>query len=198
MAVSLYDPLTYENLMHGLVFHFEGMAKTPLSGAHVERVQAGPGIYALFYSGAFKPYSSISGTDQAVYVGKAVPPGRRKGGALDIDSPALRNRIRKHAQSIECATNLKVEDFEFRALHTLPVWISTAEEAMIKHYRPAWNQCLDGFGNHDPGRGRVGSERSWWDTLHPGRSWAGRLRAVRTEGEAVERLRAFFGAGSKP
>lgn len=31
---------------------------------------------------------------------------------------------------------------------------------------------IDGFGNHDPGKGRYNQMRSRWDTLHPGRSWA--------------------------
>ncbi len=32
------------------------------------------------------------------------------------------------------------------------------------------NKIIDGFGNHDPGKGRYNQLRSRWDKLHPGRS----------------------------
>ncbi len=34
------------------------------------------------------------------------------------------------------------------------------------------NKVVDGFGNHDPGKGRHAGLRSRWDVLHPGRPWA--------------------------
>ena len=41
--MMLYDPLTYDNLMAGLVVHFEKQPKELLSGASgIE----GPGVYA--------------------------------------------------------------------------------------------------------------------------------------------------------
>ena len=113
-----------------------------------------------------------------------------------MDSPALRNRITKHAKSIMQAANLDAGDFSFRVMPTMPVWISMAEEALIKHYRPVWNMRLDGFGNNDPGRGRTGGERSWWDTLHPGREWAAKLRATKTVDDAAGRVRSFLEIGS--
>ena len=45
---DLYDPLTFDNLMSGLVHHFEAIEKSQLrelDGGNVE----GPGIYALLY-----------------------------------------------------------------------------------------------------------------------------------------------------
>lgn len=42
-------------------------------------------------------------------------------------------------------------------------------------FAPIWNRTLDGFGNHDPGKGRRAGQRPSWDVLHPGRSWAERL-----------------------
>lgn len=50
--------------------------------------------------------------------------------------------------------------------------IGTVEAALIRYYKPVWNSCLDGFGNHDPGKGRYNQARSDWDILHPGRPWA--------------------------
>ena len=49
------------------------------------------------------------------------------------------------------------------------------EAEMIRRYRPLWNTVVDGFGNHDPGKGRYNQARSEWDVLHPGRYWAERL-----------------------
>ncbi len=54
--------------------------------------------------------------------------------------------------------------------------ISTVEAALIRAYLPLWNTAVDGFGNHDPGSGRYDQAPSEWDTLHPGRSWAMKLR----------------------
>jgi len=41
-------------------------------------------------------------------------------------------------------------------------------------FNPLWNRLLDGFGNHDPGKGRYNQMRSAWDVVHPGCSWADR------------------------
>jgi hypothetical protein len=73
-----------------------------------------------------------------------------------------------------------------------PVWITLAERFTIDHYKPVWNRCLDGFGDNNPGSGRYNGERSWWDTLHPGRAWADNLREVKTVSEALERVQSFF------
>jgi hypothetical protein len=43
---------------------------------------------------------------------------------------------------------------------------------MIAKFSPLWNSLLDGFGNHDPGRGRHQGLRPRWDVVHPGRPWA--------------------------
>ena len=51
MTVELYDPLTYDNLMAGMVSHFEKQA-IEAPGYYRGNVK-GPGIYSLFYSGAY-------------------------------------------------------------------------------------------------------------------------------------------------
>ena len=208
MSAGLYDPLTYENLTQSLILNFEKQRLISLERA--DHVPLGPGIYALYYSGKFEPYAALVDKKWAIYAGKAVLPGRRKGkessarkapphGESDAaKSPALRKRIKEHHKSIEQASNLDVADFQFRALPVLPVWISTAEEAMIKHYKPLWNQGLDGFGNHPQGSGRTRGERSWWDTLHPGRTWVNELRAVKTREAAVKLVAEFVGTYVKP
>ena len=54
--------------------------------------------------------------------------------------------------------------------------IVPVEAELIRRFRPLWNYAVDGFGNHDPGRGRYNQAKSEWDILHPGRTWAERLR----------------------
>lgn len=186
---DLYDPLTYDNLMAGLVVHFERRARVQL--AAITDVQ-GPGIYALFYDGTHDAYKPISGKPIPIYVGKAVPPGARKGTTVNVTAPVLQARIRKHASSLNDVDSLAVADFKCRYMTVVPVWITLAERFLIDHYKPIWNRELDGFGNNDPGDGRKRSEASWWDTLHPGRAWANKLRHVKTEAEARDRVRLFF------
>ena len=190
---DLWDPLTYETLMAGTVAHFETLELKPLAG---NITIEGPGIYALYYKGNMPEYQPIADGSHPIYVGKAVPPGARKGGVGDVKAPALRNRLRDHAKSINEAANLEPGDFLFRALAIVPVWIVFAEQALIKQYRAAWNTCLEGFGKHDQGKNRAETTRSWWDTLHPGRRWAARgaFQAMqgRTPAEARKLVREHF------
>ena len=185
----LYDPFTYETLMAGMVLRFE---QQPLNLLADDIRIAGPGIYCLLYTGQFEAYSAISNRNRPIYVGKAVPPGSRRGDDGNITFPALQARIREHKRSIEAATNLNVNDFTYRSLAIVPAWINLAERSVIQHYKPVWNRSLDGFGDHDPGSGRYNGERSWWDTLHPGRTWAKKLRPNKTFEDALERVKEFL------
>ena len=189
MTTELYDPLTYNNLMEGLVSHFKQQDTKRLDS--IEGVE-GPGIYSLFYSGGMAVYEPISAGDHPIYVGKAVPPGSRKGASVDASSPALQRRINEHAKSIRQTNNLEVSDFSCRYLAVVPVWITLAERFLIEYYRPVWNLCLDGFGDHDPGKGRRNSQRSWWDTLHPGREWASKLQYGKQREDAERKASDFF------
>ena len=185
----LYDPFTYDTLMAGMVLRFEQQPLHPLGGeVNIE----GPGVYCLLYQGDYELYRPISGSDNPIYAGKAVPPGSRRGDDGDTQVPVLRRRIREHARSIDAANNLNLSDFSYRALAVVPAWINIAERSIIQHYGPVWNRCLDGFGDHDPGRGRQGGEKSWWDTLHPGRTWANRLVENKTVSDASAMVVRFF------
>ena len=65
----------------------------------------------------------------------------------------------------------------------------------LRQYKPIWNSCIDGFGNHDPGSGRYSQAKSDWDVLHPGRSWANKLKGVHpTEKEIKEKALAYYGS----
>ena len=113
-----------------------------------------------------------------IYVGKAVPAGARKGGYGLGGSPGtvLYRRLIEHAESVEQAENLSAEDFFCRYLAVDDIWIPLGESLLIEMLSPVWNALIDGFGNHDPGKGRYNQQRSAWDVLHPGRPWAKRLQ----------------------
>ncbi|HNQ05168.1 MAG TPA: Eco29kI family restriction endonuclease [Thiobacillaceae bacterium] len=144
----------------------------------------GAGVYAIYYTGEFPAYRVIAERNRGgvwslpIYVGKAVPAGSRKGGAGLGDRPGqvLYKRLREHLESIEAVQNLDSQDFGCRYLTVDDIWIPLGESLLIARFSPIWNTLVDGFGNHDPGKGRHAGLRPRWDTLHPGRSWADKLQ----------------------
>ena len=154
----------------------------------------GAGVYAIYYTGPFPAYSSIANrnTDsrysQPLYVGKAVPAGARKGNVgLGIAAgQVMSKRLSEHSKSIDQANNLDLKDFACRFLVVEDIWIPLAESLLISKFSPLWNKKIDGFGNHDPGKGRYAQRRSQWDTLHPGRNWAERLAPSDTNSDTIE------------
>lgn len=151
----------------------------------------GAGVYLIYYSGPFSAYKALADLNKKnpcypIYIGKAVPAGSRKGGlGLEVDhGMALYKRLAEHAESIKAASNLKIEDFKCQLLVVDDIWIPLTESLLIERFRPIWNSLIDGFGNHDPGKGRYNQQKSPWDCLHPGRQWAERLQpAVLTDKE---------------
>lgn len=156
----------------------------------------GAGVYALYYSGDFPAYAPVSSAEceRPIYVGKAVPPGARKGDRLDTPAgPALASRLRGHARSIIESSNLRIEDFRCRYLIVEDIWIPLGETILISTTQPVWNYVVEGFGKHTSGKGREGGRRSLWDELHPGRAWAEREQpALLDQAGIVERVAAFF------
>ena len=72
--------------------------------------------------------------------------------------------------------------------------IVPVESTLIRKHHPLWNSIVDGFGNHDPGRGRYNQARSEWDVLHPGRPWADRLMGEPPSlEEVIEKVKASLG-----
>lgn len=142
----------------------------------------GAGIYAIYYTGDFSIYSPISARNQRgrykapIYVGKAVPEGARKGTGIRIkgSTNVLHKRLKEHAESINSTTptELRLTDFFCRYLIVDDIWIPLGESLLIAKLCPLWNSVIDGFGNHDPGKGRYQGMRPRWDVLHPGRAWA--------------------------
>lgn len=142
----------------------------------------GAGIYAIYYSGDFPAYGQVSRLNRdgkfmlPIYVGKAVPPGARMGANLEVPAgKVLHKRLKEHADSIRAAENLNIDDFYCRFLVVDDIWIPLGESLIIARFTPVWNSLIDGFGNHNPGKGRHAGMRPRWDVLHPGREWAMRL-----------------------
>ncbi|XKH01608.1 Eco29kI family restriction endonuclease [Marinobacter nauticus] len=161
---------------------------------------SGAGIYAIYYKGRFPAYEMIAERNQGgtfsapIYVGKAVPKGARKGGNLE-SSPGtvLFNRLNQHKRSIEDASNLDIADFYCRFLIVDDIWIPLGESLLIAKFDPLWNKLIDGFGNHDPGKGRHAGLRPRWDVLHPGRGWAERCKPRdETAEQIVEEARDYL------
>lgn len=138
----------------------------------------GAGVYAIYYTGDFEPYARLTSLNQGgqfmmpIYVGKAVPAGARMGADLGSPGRVLQKRLKEHADSIRAVDNLNVEDFHCRFLVVDDIWIPLGESLIIARFTPVWNSLIDGFGNHNPGKGRHAGMRPRWDVLHPGRSWA--------------------------
>ncbi len=170
----------------------------------------GAGIYALYYRGgfpAYRPLATKNGQSLAepIYVGKAVPAGARKGGFGLGEDPGLVlfQRLREHAETVRqveanaiqrrAEHQLKIDDFLCRYLLVDDIWIPLGESMLIERFHPIWNKVLDGFGNHDPGKGRYKQQRSPWDTLHPGRIWASRCQPyAKTAEQILEVVAAHF------
>jgi hypothetical protein len=111
---------------------------------------------------------------------------------------ALFDRLREHAVSIDLSRNLKLDDFTCQYLISDDIWIPLGESLTIERFQPVWNVLVDGFGNHAPGSGRGGQERSRWDTLHPGRAWAEQLPPNRQSEKQLQQLVSKFLAGKIP
>lgn len=172
-----YNPLDKKNLGASVAEALLGRKPHPLSGLSAFH---GAGIYAIYYTGDFEAYQRLRDQNQGadlvapIYVGKAIPSGGRKGvfAPEGTKSKALFNRLKEHAESIAATENLNVKDFQCRFLIVDDIWIPLGESLLIAKFAPIWNTLIDGFGNHDPGKGRHQGMRPRWDVLHTGRAWA--------------------------
>ncbi len=185
-----YNPLDKANLGASVAEALLGRKPRPLGS--VEPF-FGAGIYALYYCGTLAPYQRLASLNQdgdpqaPIYVGKAIPAGGRKGVAADAPTrtKALFNRLREHAESIDLSANLDLADFVCRYLPVDDIWIPLGESLLIAKFAPVWNVLVDGFGNHDPGKGRYQGLQPRWDVLHPGRAWAAKCQP---RGETAEMI----------
>ena len=204
MAHPPFNPLDKSNLGASVS---EALLARPVGPLPPPERFIGAGIYAIYYFGALEFYERISDRNrdnrfsQPIYVGKAVPPGARKGGfgLGTMPGMALYDRLREHSRSIEQARNLELGDFACRYLISDDIWIPLGEALTIEKFKPIWNVLLDGFGNHAPGGGRQQQVKSRWDTTHPGRGWAEQLPPnPQTTAELAQLLNDFLGGRDVP
>lgn len=173
---SPFNPLDKRNLGASVAEALLGRKPRPLGELQPFN---GAGIYALYYSGPFPAYARLAELNRGpdpqapIYIGKAIPEGGRKGELVRdvLSTRSLFRRLRDHASSIE-ATTLRINDFTCRHLVVDDIWIPLGESLLIAKFSPVWNTLVDGFGNHNPGKGRHRGMMPRWDVLHPGREWA--------------------------
>lgn len=193
-----FNPLDKRNLGTSVA---DALLARPRSSLPPAEKFVGAGVYAIYYFGPFEPYRPIAernkandGQDTPIYVGKAVPKGARKGG-VGLDSEpgtVLYDRLAEHAESIRLAKNLNVEDFFCRYLAVDDIWIPLGENLLIEMFSPLWNRLIDGFGNHDPGKGRYQGKVPAWDILHPGRAWAKKLQPGKDVNTIQDSVSEYF------
>jgi hypothetical protein len=189
----VYHNEDFVELVKDAVRFFNG---TPVHTLPPPSVFLGTGVYALYYIGKnplYAKYSEINrlAYSSAIYVGKAVPSGWRKARHSDNalnQSNELCHRLQEHGRNIEAVSGLSLKDFMCRFVIFEGAgsdMISTIEAALIKQNRPLWNSSLNGFGNHDPGKGRYEQARSDWDEIHPGRQWAQKCNGTPRKRSAI-------------
>lgn len=200
---EVYNPLDKLNLGKSVA---EALLETQTRALETLESFEGAGIYVLYYRGAHPAYQPIAQANAVdarwpIYIGKAIPSGGRKGASLSASArgTSLYKRLVDHRDSIreveQGSGSLCVADFDVRYLTVDDIWIPLGESLLIAQFRPVWNIALDGFGNHDPGKGRYNGLRPLWDHLHPGRPWAARC-AERAESvnDVIGKLAAFLEA----
>lgn len=171
-----YNPLDKKNIAESIVNRLLDK-NNPITPLEALSSFKGSGVYVIYYAGDFKPYADYRNDasngvfDRPIYIGKTGSNGARKGKGFEEEAIGnkLYTRLAKHRQSLRDAANLESHDFYFRHLVVDDVWIPLAEWLLISKFSPIWNVAIDGFGIHDPGKGRDKQERSKWDTVHPGR-----------------------------
>lgn len=170
-----FNPLDKKNLGASVAEALLTKEVHPLDGLPMFK---GAGIYAIYYTGNFSAYQQLAKLNRddkfllPIYVGKGIPAGARKGKNLELAvGRALHTRLKEHGDSIKAVKNLRIRDFYCRFLVVDDIWIPLGESLVIARYAPVWNAMVDGFGNHNPGKGRHKGKRSLWDVLHPGRGW---------------------------
>lgn len=172
MEERKYDPLSVEELGRNAARAITKWAPVALPPDRFK----GEGVYALYYRGAFPAYAGMG--DEPIYVGQAVYAAKKP--------RPLHQRLGEHMRSIRDALNLDLADFQCRWLVLDPIWINLSERLLISEHQPVWNVVVAGFGNHNQGGTRRNQERSWWDTLHPGRRWASEQKPNNTSEAEIE------------
>ncbi|TMM55129.1 Eco29kI family restriction endonuclease [Sulfitobacter sabulilitoris] len=158
-----------------LIGHFVALALISQDRVRLDAIQPfyGAGVYAIYYTGPENIYGPISGTETPIYVGKADPPV----GATSVvqQETKLYVRLNEHRRNIDKVAGIDLADFECRALAVQSGYQAAAESHLINLFWPIWNnetKILFGLGKHGDSAKTRSNNKSPWDTIHPGRTWA--------------------------
>lgn len=191
--IKPFNPLDTSNLANAVA---KAMLERPAKRLGNLPTFKGAGIYAIYYSGGHPAYERIVAENLdlqwpkwPIYVGKAIPEGGRRGKnkVSAKETSTLFKRLGEHRESVQATQNLNIDDFSCRFLIVHDLWIPLAEQLLIARFGPVWNSLIDGFGNHDPGKGRHAGLCPRWDVLHPGRPWASKLKPRQETAADIER-----------
>jgi len=172
---------------------------TPVHKLPLEDSFTGVGVYAIYYVGKaeiYKKFHTINRTayNLPIYVRKTSPKGWRQGRSAPSaqDKGAeLYKRLKEHSKSIDLGSGINLVDFHCRLMilegRSVDL-IGMIEAALIREHQPLWNSVLDGFGNHDPGKGRYEQAKSDWDVCHKGRAWADKCKGQAASLKEVKQL----------
>jgi Eco29kI restriction endonuclease len=197
----IYKSEVFVELVKDAIRFFNG---TPVHILPPPETFLGTGVYAIYYieqNPLYERYAELNrlAYSYPIYVGKAVPKGWRQSRISDsalTQSRELHNRLREHSRNITVGAELSIEEFMCRFVifeDEASDMIGTIEAALIKLNQPLWNVAIDGFGNHDPGRGRYEQAKSDWDVIHPGRPWAERCNGMhKQESVIVSNIKNHF------
>ena len=195
--VFIFNSDTFQTIIEEALFMFDQIPPKELE----RQVFSGVGVYGLYYVGTGPLYEQLGIRNAEnclfpIYIGKAVPQGWRQSKTVLSDPTKgneLAKRLNEHMRSIDSVSNLFVAEFKIKAMcfdRKVVDMISSVESRLISKLKPLWNTTIDGFGNHDPGKGRYQQAKSDWDVLHPGRSWAAKCEGIpNNKAEILEQVK---------
>jgi hypothetical protein len=134
-------------LLTGIIARFDAMEGASLTHENLDGIPDAQGVYQLLLA------------DEIVYIGKT-----------DAEA-GLRQRLSRHAWTIQHRRNLNVPDVQFKAMRVFVFTAVDLETQLIHHYRKNrlvnWNNS--GFGSNDPGRNRdqTRAKPTSFDVLYP-------------------------------
>lgn len=174
--LALFDPSNPKIVGRFVSLALVAQSRLPMSA--ISRFY-GSGVYAIYYNGNFEPYRRISNSETPIYVGQAAPLIKNARTPSE-QGEKLSSRLIEHFKNISKATTtLSIGDFEYRALVVQSGWETAAEDYLIHLFHPIWNsetQLVYGLGKHGDAAITRSNKRSPWDTMHPGRVWAGDIK----------------------
>jgi hypothetical protein len=175
---AVFDPSNPKVIGRFIALALVAQPRQPL--AEIEKFY-GSGVYAIYYRGEFRAYAPLSKSETPIYVGQAAPAENNAKTPME-QGDRLSRRLEDHHKNVgKAASTLAIGDFEYRALVVQSGWETAAEDYLIHLFKPIWNnetKILYGLGKHGDAAVTRGNRRSPWDTLHPGRTWAGASKLV--------------------